>query len=313
MRHLTAAILGALAVLTMGAASGPPQWLVNHVREEINDGFHDPNDPDSRPLREPPARMFKRVDINGDRIADWKVDFDGEPGWCGTGGCRMELWLGHPQGGLTPVWDAGVREFRLKPGREGATIDVDFHGSACGAAGVTPCPRRFVWDLSEMAFLPAVNAKGDGFLAGLPIPALDLTLSNAPSEVQAEARAMAKLCLAAGGSLDDGDLAVTRLPDLNGDGVRDWAVGSIYPQCQEPKDAAAAPPALAIMVSDPSGRFTLAWSAAEPEIAFDIATKPATMLELTVADSSCGLYSPANCPRRPLRWNETTRRLEPAR
>jgi hypothetical protein len=311
MRRLSiAAVLTGMALLTMGASAGPPAWLVDHVREEINDGFHDPDDPDSRPLREPGTKMFKRVDINGDRIADWKVDFQNEPGWCGTGGCRVELWLGRTSGGLTPVWDEGVREFRLKPGKEGATIDVDFHGSACGGAGVSPCPRRYIWDIAEGAFLPVVNKKGDGFLAGLPVSPLELTLNNAPAEVQAEARAMAALCRAAGGHMDDEDMAVTRLPDLNGDGTRDWAIGSQYAQCEEPTDAAVAPLALEIMVSAPDGRFTLAWGAREPEIAFDISTTPATMLELTVKASSCGIYSATDCPRRPLRWNETTRRLE---
>ncbi len=311
MRRMILALVGCCAILTMGAASpGPPKWLVDHVREEIND---DRSDPGSPPPREPSPRMFKRVDINGDKIADWKVDFQNEAGWCGTGGCRIELWLGRPQGGLTPVWEIGVREFRLKSGKTGATVDVDFHGSACGGAGVQPCPRRYVWDISEGAFLPALNKKGDGFLAGLPIAPVDLNIADAPEAVKTQANRLIAACEASGGKLQMDGVEAGRLPDLNGDGVREWYVGAEYPDCSFEVAPPADPLHLVVLVSAPDGGYTPAWETSDASIAFDISSRPATMFELTVQGGTCGIDSAADCPRRPLRWNPETRKLEPAR
>lgn len=310
MRAL-APFLIAAAVLTMGASAGPPAWLVDHVRAEINDGY-DPNDPEGPPLSQPSPRMFKRVDINGDGIADWRVDYEGEIGWCGTGGCRMALWLGRPDGALTPVFDTQVREFRLKARKTGAVLDVDFHGSACGGAGVIPCPRRYVWDSSLGAFMPAVNKKGDGFIAGVPVPPMDLGLEDVPADIKAEALAMADLCRQAGGQVDDSGYPLARLPDLNGDGAPDWALGSEFDPCQDPADPSLRPLALEIQVSGPDGHFHIAWGSMEPQIAFDVSKTPAVLLQLVTDGNACGIESAAACPRKPLRWDEATRKLVPS-
>ena len=296
------------AVLAMGASAAPPAWLVDHVRDEINDGY-DPSDPDGPPLRQPSPRMFKRIDINVDGIADWKVDFDGEIGWCGTGGCRMELWLGKADGGVTPVWDEGVRQFKLKPRKTGAVVDVDFHGSVCGGAGVMPCPRRYVWDAAEGAFVEAVNAKGDGFLAGLPVGALEVTLGEAPAQVRAEAQRLIAACLAVGGKLSMDGIGVGRIPDLNGDGRREWYVGSEYGDCSTEVEPATQPLRLIIMVSTPDGGYAPAWETSEAFIGFDIAKTPAIMVQIDSESSACGVGFTATCPRKPFKWDEASRKL----
>lgn len=299
------------AALTMGASAGPPKPIVDHVRELINDGY-DPTDPEGPPLRQPAAKMFKRVDINGDGIADWKVDFDGEIGWCGTGGCRVELWLGRPDGGPTLVWDAGVRQFKLKPKKTGAVVDVDFHGSACGGYGAMECPRRYVWDAAEGAFVQAVNARGDGFLAGLPIDALDQSAAAAPDVVRVQARRLISACEASGGHMTLDDVGAGRVPDLNGDGRREWYVGGEYSECTYDGESDAEPLRLVFLVSTPDGGFAPAWETAKVFLGFDISRRPAVMLELGVDGDECGLDSAAACPRKPLRWDEASRRLVPA-
>lgn len=311
MRTLALLLATAAAVLSMGASAGPPKSLVDYVRVMINDGY-DPNDPEGPPLREPPAKMFKRVDINGDGLTDWKIDFDGQMGWCGTGGCRMELWLGQPDGGLNPVWNVGVREFKLKPRKTGAVVDVDFHGSACGGFGAMECPRRYVWDEAEGAFVQAVNVKGDGFLAGLPIDALEQSYKDAPAEVRAQAQRLVAACAAAGGEMAPEEVGVGRVPDLNGDGRREWYVGSEYPECSADLTPGREPLRLIILVSTPDGGFAPAWETKDVFISFDIAKRPAVMIELEGDTEDCGAPSSASCPRRPLRWDEASRKLVPA-
>jgi hypothetical protein len=308
MRKPALLLLALAAIFSMGAASGPPQWLVEHVRDEINDGY-DAGEPEGPPLRQPSPRMFKKVDINGDGIADWKVDFSGKAGWCGTGGCRMELWLGKPDGGVTPVWDEGVREFKLRPRKTGAVVDVDFHGSVCGGAGVMACPRRYVWDAAEAAFVEAVNAKGNGFLAGLPVNALESTIDDAPASVRAQAQRLIAACLAVGGKLSLEGIGAGRIPDLNGDGRREWYIGGEYGDCSTETEPANEPLRLIVMVSTPDGGFAPAWETSEAFIGFDISTAPAVMVQLDDDSDACAAGFSVTCPRNPFKWDEASRKL----
>lgn len=301
----------AAAACSMGASAGPPAWLVDHVRQEINQDYYDPKDPDGPPMRQPSAKMFKRVDINGDGLADWQVDFNGLANWCGTGGCRLELWLGRSDGGVTPVWGIGVREFKLRPPKAGApaTLDVDVHGSACGGAGVMPCPRRYVWSATEAAFVQAVNAKGDGFLAGLPIDPRDLTWNEAPEVAKAAARRLIEACKASGGALTLEGVGLGRTPDLNGDGIREWYVGSSYPDCSHEVAPDQDPLKLILLVSTPEGGFAPAWETDEADIGFDISAHPASLFRLDTEQDACGLQRTAQCPRTPIRWDAAKRQL----
>lgn len=310
MRPLIAAALGLVALLSLGGAvASPPKALVDQVRSEINDeAFTEDNDP--IPVQEPGPKMFKRVDVNGDGIVDWQVDFGNFAGWCGTGGCRQELWLGRADGGVTRVFGTQVREFKLKRRKTGAVVDVDFHGSVCGLTGVEECPRRFVWDSAEGAFVQTVNARGDGFLAGIPAPPVETDLKTAPPEIQAEAKALVDLCAIAGGKRETPP-DIGRLPDINGDGIREWYIGSQYPDCQDMTEPSGAPEDLLIMVSQPNGPFTLAYGVNDPDIGFDISTKPATVVQFERPES-CELTA-KTCPRKPMRWDPASRKLLPAR
>lgn len=87
------------------------------------------------------------VDIDGDRIPDWQVDWKGfGAGWCGTGGCRYQLWLGRAKNGPQLLFDRQMRELAIEQ-REGQAVFVfDFHGSECGGFGSQACPGEFTWD-----------------------------------------------------------------------------------------------------------------------------------------------------------------------
>ena len=97
------------------------------------------------------------VDINADGIQDWQVNWNAfGSAWCGTGGCRYQLWLGRKTGVPTRVFDRQMREVSTER-RDGRIVFVfDFHGSECGGIGAEACPGEFAWSRrrGQMVLLP---------------------------------------------------------------------------------------------------------------------------------------------------------------
>lgn len=100
---------------------------------------------------------IKPVDINSDGIQDWQVDFGSFGfGWCGTGGCRYQLWLGRKAGPPLKVFDRQMRELKIERHAGRPVFVFDFHGSECGGTGNIACPGHFVWSArrGRMVLLP---------------------------------------------------------------------------------------------------------------------------------------------------------------
>ncbi|MEQ1496898.1 MAG: hypothetical protein ABL912_14195 [Novosphingobium sp.] len=101
---------------------------------------------------------IKPVDINSDGIQDWQVNWNAfGSAWCGTGGCRYQLWLGRKIGAPVRVFDRQMRELEIVK-RAGRTVFVfDFHGSECGGVGADACPGEFAWSKrrGRMLLLPS--------------------------------------------------------------------------------------------------------------------------------------------------------------
>lgn len=97
-------------------------------------------------------------DINADGLQDWQVDYSSlGAAWCGTGGCRYQLWLGRKNGVPKLVFDRQMRELKVTR-KNGAIIFVfDFHGSECGGFGSEACPGEFAWSAKRgrMVLLPS--------------------------------------------------------------------------------------------------------------------------------------------------------------
>lgn len=97
------------------------------------------------------------VDIDGDGVQDWQVDWNAfGSAWCGTGGCRYQLWLGRAKGGPKLVFDRQMRELTVEQ-RDGRTVFVfDFHGGECGGFGSQQCPGEFTWEAKakQLVLLP---------------------------------------------------------------------------------------------------------------------------------------------------------------
>jgi hypothetical protein len=98
--------------------------------------------------------VMQPVDIDGDTVQDWQIAWKAfGSAWCGTGGCRYQLWQGRAKGTPRLVFDRQMRELAIER-RAGRTVFVfDFHGSECGGFGSQACPGEFAWDAAAKALV----------------------------------------------------------------------------------------------------------------------------------------------------------------
>lgn len=95
----------------------------------------------------PPAAV-KTLDLNGDGIADYIINFEtaGCSGFCGSAGCFHEFWISDKQG-LTKSMNFNLQAIeRLEPTDSGFAVIVGMHGSTCGRSGFEVCRYRITWE-----------------------------------------------------------------------------------------------------------------------------------------------------------------------
>lgn len=292
----------ALGLALLGGAS-PPASLVASVREATKDDVDAPRDA---------VKLFRKVDINGDGLQDWRVDYSERMAWCGTGGCRQQLYLARPDGTYALVFDAQARgEFRLRKTRDGHRLDLEVHGSVCGKAGVEECLRSFLWNEGDARYVEIPNRNGDGRLEGL-MPLVTLDPATYPKAVSAALAAVSQVCEAKGGKLGETELAVERTPDLDGDGRSDWLVDASLMGCVNPKDedngAIDIDAGLTLLTGDGASQALFLPIYA---YVFDVTTQPATFIAVELSDDCGGEGQPA-CAETPYRWDPARRTLVPA-
>lgn len=301
---LLAALLSPVAV-TACAAATPPDAVRAAVAPEyaqIMAGMYDDTDPASPRPGPPPNAMFSAHDLNGDGLKDWRVDYEHAQNpsfFCGTGGCRQQLFMAQPGGGYRLVFDSLLRELKFGKAKGEFIMDVDFHGSVCGRAGVEECPRRFGWDSVAGRYLERVNRKGSGWLPGGSLPLIPLPASTWPAAVKQQIERRTALCKAADGVYDLSDHAPYDLPDLNGDGVRDWVVGGSYDYCnmgETGKDSPAMP--ITLMISQPGGGFTSGWE--QTDAAWGVELGATNRLATVIGDDCFASTTP--CAKAYWRW-----------
>lgn len=298
------------------AAAKPPQpiWdsVAAHLDEEVNFADREADLPDRAPvaMTTPTQKMFTRVDINGDGTPDWRVNYEKAPNpsfFCGTGGCRQELWVSEPGGGHRRVMSVGAR--LLKVSRRGGVtrLDLDFHGSVCDGYGVQACPRSYLWD-DRAGFVETATPGGQTWLTGGPVtlepPDLE---SEAPPAVLVALERIQTQCQENLGFF--GPENASRLPDLDGDGVRDWVVGGTYAACEYAmEDAANTSPPLPILfvvsAGGREGKLALEMPAGS-RFGVDIKGAPAT-LYVAEPEIACEFEKPCG---KALRWDPATGHL----
>lgn len=275
-RTLAWTALAWLATACAPAAAGPvPEDVLAPVtayhRQEMQ-VVVDPDFPDAVKT-DPPAAMFSRIDVNGDGIPDWRVDYEKAANaslFCGTGGCLQQVYVSR-NGGYVLAFARTAGTFALSKTKGERVLDIDFHGSVCDGAGVDECKRRYAWDEASGRFLERPNRKGQTWLEAGPAPAVDTTADQAPQEVRAQVERRVALCKAAGGTFAAEEHPFNDLPDLNGDGVRDWVVGSYYDTCDDVENGPALP--ITILVSK-KANFVLGFEGTDARWGVDLAPSP---------------------------------------
>jgi hypothetical protein len=286
-----------LAILALGspawaqAKSKPavPAQIMKQVLVDIRDEYH--------PHRRAPAAMFRALDINHDGKSDWIVDFthSGENGWCGTGGCRQVIYVSEPKGHYRPVFDEQTRAFKVRMPGGVVRLDTDVHGSECGTFGASECPHSYAWDQAASRFVEAVTPGGVSRVRG-PVLTNVETAKAPPGAVESLKREK-RDCIAAGGKPDDIDNPPASVPDLNGDGVRDWVAQAVWCAVDEAKTA----PSMntEVWLSRGAG-FTLGLAFDTEGYETDFATRPAHLVQV-LGGGDCRFSD--NCGERVWAWD----------
>lgn len=287
------------ALALAAAAASPPAAVTARIAHELSDETGRPGT-----LAD---GMVTRVDVNGDGVPDWHADFEraGPVAWCGTGGCRHQLYVSHA-GGHVLAFDENARALSVRGGR----VRVDVYGSYCGTAGVVECRRSFAWHGRERR-LVAVKDHGQGSrLFGPLFQPVPVARADWPAAVAEAVAERAAACADAGATLDEGQSAVVRSPDLDGDDVEDWIVGSPWSLCRPPDtmpEAQAAAIARPILVAvSGGGAPAVIFQSATSDYVVDVSTVPARLILMPDADARA-----RQCPDRPTRCAGTEVNYDP--
>ncbi|MFN3670239.1 MAG: hypothetical protein ACK4VY_13105 [Brevundimonas sp.] len=304
------AFLG-LAVLATAAvaparAQTPPEALTWMVLDEINSAYFDRTEPFNRPplVTRVPEGVIRPVDISHDGKPDWLIDYtDSGLMYCGTGGCLRTLYVSDGDDHVM-AFDEQTHTFELSSRGGETVIEVEVHHVFCGAAG-DDCAFAWTWDPVLKQLVERPNAAGvtllgnDGGFA--PLGARDdgrPVEDGLPAELSAVWHGARLTCA----STDDDGFRVFRpafksVPDLNGDGRRDWLARLPDPCPGDLHEEVQAQP-FRVWLTGPDGSLAEAWTSAPDHWALiDIATTPARL----VSNPSCGIGTA--CPDRRLRWD----------
>ena len=288
----------AAAALALSACAALPPDVSRAVRQSLDGMEHGGA----------PARLATRVSVtpSGD---DWMIDYEktGDFNWCGTGGCTRELYVAR-DGAHRLAFREQVMDWRLTPRSPGspAVLDIEIHGAICEAAGSQPCLRRYVWNEAAGRLDEAVNREGFGYLVGPLFQPVPIDEDLYPGVVMAEIAQRKELCRAAGGFLDTGEYSAVSSPDLNGDGQRDWIIGSKYTDCASARGTTEGMPkmGLSVVVSRTDG-LSVALSVDNAAYAIDISRQPA---RFGLRDEPACLGR-LTCPTRYFIWDPSSQTL----
>ncbi len=327
MRPHLAAVF-ALGLLISGCAEKPPEApkppdaLVAKVTADLNRmllerGAYEPGDGTPAGaggvVASAPLAMFSAIDVNNDGIVDWRVDLGKAPNpsfFCGSGGCANQVYVSKPGGELELTWQATIGpDMPISVVNGERVMDVNFHGTVCDLAGADACPRRYAWVEAERRWQERPNVRGQTVLRGPLIQVKPLNWTDLPRQVQAEARTIEGACKAAGGKLYDGPISVVEsIPDVSGDGVRDWVVGG-HATCEELPAGALAPLlTMGVWATAPeeTGGARPLYATLNANYAIDVVAKPAIFV-LARTGTECG--ESGICPDSRLTYDASIRSL----
>jgi len=317
MKALGPALSAVLLLAAAGPATAqtPPDALVWMVLNEINGAYFDRTEPFNRPalVTRVPDGVIRPVDISHDGKPDWLIDYtDSGLMYCGTGGCLRTLYVSDGDD-YVMAFDEQSHTLELSRRGEETVIEAEVHHVFCGAAG-DDCAFAWTWDAGLKQLVERPTSAGQTLLTNdggfAPIgqredgrPVEDLL----PAELS-EVWHGARLTCPSG---DDDGFRVYRptfksVPDLNGDGRRDWLVRKPDPCAASPEEAVT-PVGFSVWLTGPDGALSEAWASAPDRWAvIDIATTPARL----ISNPPCG--NDTACPDVRMRWDPRSSRFIPA-
>ena len=163
-------VAAAIAVLMLagcamsGQTGAPPAGLSWYVISQLNAAYDDPEDPTNRPplVMTPPAGVVRAVDINADGVSDWIVDWPESARFCGTGGCRVTVYLTHGQN-LVRLFDRQtLQTLDLSVVDGEPRLEGSFHHGSCNEQR-DDCRLAWGLDADRRKLVPRPSANGDTF------------------------------------------------------------------------------------------------------------------------------------------------------
>lgn len=304
----TAALaVGAAMIAAVATAQTPPESLTWMVLNEINGAYFDRTEPFNRPplVTRVPEGVIRPVDVSHDGKPDWLIDYtDSGLMYCGTGGCLRTLYVSDGDDYLM-AFDEQTHTFDLSNRGGETVIDAEVHHVFCGSAG-DDCAFAWAWDAELKQLVERPNAVGETLLGadgGFPPVAWREgsrpVVDGLPQELAAVWRESRVTCAT---TQEEDGIRIYRaifksVPDLNGDGLRDWLARKPDP-CTLSYEETAQPVGFNVWLTGADGSLSEAWTS-EPDhwAMIDIATTPARL----VSNPACG--SEPVCPNRRLRWD----------
>ncbi len=308
----------ALAVIggaSTGAAKAqePPAGLTWYVLRELNDVYFDISDPTNRPplITEVPEGVLVPVDVSKDGVADWLIEWPEEGWFCGTGGCQRSLYVSD-DGGFVRAFDRQAWDLKIQPASGEVRLEASFHHLNCSPRR-DDCRLAWAWDPVLRRMVERPGSDGEHIIGGMGEAAVDLGEKDGqpvlpddmPQAVYDLHQAGRRACASVDDATDVNVFypAVNDIPDVNGDGVRDWVIEAPG-GCNGDPDPAYG---YQVWASDGDGGATVAFIGPRdhwPKL--DVATTPAVLLD----GPGCGEGETCSAVR--LRWDVATRSLRPA-
>lgn len=219
---------------TTAAAQEPPAGFVWYVLDELNGASFDIDDPTNRPalLTEPPAGVLMPVDVSRDGVADWLIRWPEAGPFCGTGGCRLSLYVSDGDG-YRRVFDRQAWDPEFRVVGDEVRLEASFHHLHCSSAREV-CRLAWAWEPAAGRLTERPSADGEAVIGGFGDAPVDLGDRDGrpvlPDDIPAAVLDRHLDGRRACGAPDDPEAfavvwpAVASTPDLNGDRRRDWVI-----------------------------------------------------------------------------------------
>jgi hypothetical protein len=155
-------------------------------------------------------------------------------------------------------------------------IDVELHGVYCNGTGADPCPRAFQWNAATGRLDETANRAGGTLLNGSLFQPVPVDESALPPPVAAARESGRQACMAAGSRYEEFDMPVASVPDLDGDGQRDWIVDGSLTQCETATGVSSSAPVRVFLGGSGGLREAVPLSGDAYDI--DVGSRPAKLL-----------------------------------